>query len=115
MVSGLNSNFIIASMDSDNKEFGELYMFNWTTFLIPLATLIVINIVGVIAGMSDALHSSHIAWGLLSVKVLFVLWVTVHLNPFLKGRLRKKNRTPVIAVMWSVLLGSVFLLCQLEF
>jgi len=74
-VSSLNTSFIIASKDSDNEEFGEFYM-GWTTLLIPPTTLLVINIVGVTKGVPDALQSK--AWDLLSVKVLFALWVKVH-------------------------------------
>jgi len=95
-VSSLNTSFIIASKDSDNEEFGEFYM-GWTTLLIPPTTLLVINIVGVTKGVPDALQIK--AWDLLSVKVLFALWVKVHLYPFLKGLLRRKNKTPAAVVM----------------
>ncbi|KAF9621845.1 hypothetical protein IFM89_028433 [Coptis chinensis] len=108
MLAGLDTNFTVTAKAAEDAEFGELYMIKWTTLLIPPTTLIVVNIVGVVAGFSDALNSGYEAWGPLFGKVFFAFWVILHLYPFLKGLMGRQNRTPTIVVLWSVLLASVF-------
>lgn len=108
MLAGLDTNFTVTAKASDDAEFGELYVFKWTTLLIPPTTLLVVNLVGVVAGFSDALNSGYEAWGPLFGKVFFAFWVILHLYPFLKGLMGRQNRTPTIVVLWSVLLASVF-------
>ncbi|KAJ6811932.1 cellulose synthase A catalytic subunit 4 [UDP-forming] [Iris pallida] len=108
MTAGLDTNFTVTAKASDDAEFGELYMIKWTTVLIPPTTLLVLNMVGVVAGFSDALNSGYEAWGPLFGKVFFAMWVIFHLYPFLKGLMGRQNRTPTIVVLWSVLLASVF-------
>ncbi|XAR66591.1 Cellulose synthase (UDP-forming) [Bertholletia excelsa] len=108
MIAGLDTNFTVTAKAADDTEFGELYIFKWTTVLIPPTTLIVVNIVGVVAGFSDALNKGYEAWGPLFGKIFFAFWVILHLYPFLKGLMGRQNRTPTIVVLWSVLLGSVF-------
>lgn len=108
MIAGLDTNFTVTAKASDDGDFGELYVFKWTTVLIPPTTLLVVNLVGVVAGFSDALNSGYEAWGPLFGKVFFAFWVILHLYPFLKGLMGRQNRTPTIVVLWSVLLASVF-------
>ncbi|RWW83252.1 hypothetical protein BHE74_00008249 [Ensete ventricosum] len=108
MLAGIDTNFTVTAKATDDAEFGELYVFKWTTVLIPPTTILVVNIVGVVAGFSDALNSGYEAWGPLFGKVFFALWVILHLYPFLKGLMGRQNRTPTIVVLWSVLLASVF-------
>ncbi|PKA56848.1 Cellulose synthase A catalytic subunit 8 [UDP-forming] [Apostasia shenzhenica] len=108
MLAGVDTNFTVTAKASDDAEFGELYVFKWTTLLIAPTTLLIVNLVGVVAGFSDALNSGYEAWGPLFGKVFFSLWVILHLYPFLKGLMGRQNRTPTIVVLWSVLLASVF-------
>ncbi|KAI3466756.1 hypothetical protein Pfo_023419 [Paulownia fortunei] len=108
MLAGLDTNFTVTAKSTDDTEFGELYVFKWTTVLIPPTTILIVNLVGVVAGFSDALNSGYGAWGPLFGKVFFAFWVILHLYPFLKGLMGKQNRTPTIVVLWSVLLASVF-------
>lgn len=108
MLAGLDTNFTVTAKAADDADFGELYIFKWTTLLIPPTTILIVNIVGVVAGFSDALNSGYEAWGPLFGKVFFSFWVIFHLYPFLKGLMGKQNRTPTIVVLWSVLLASVF-------
>ncbi|XAR58666.1 Cellulose synthase (UDP-forming) [Bertholletia excelsa] len=82
--------------------------FTWTTLLIPPTTLIILNMVGVVAGVSDAINNGYGTWGPLFGKLLFAFWVIVHLYPFLKGLMGRQNRTPTIVVLWSILLASIF-------
>nr|AAT09897.1 cellulose synthase [Populus tremula x Populus tremuloides] len=108
MLAGIDTNFTVTAKAAEDAEFGELYMVKWTTLLIPPTTLLIINIVGVVAGFSDALNKGYEAWGPLFGKVFFAFWVILHLYPFLKGLMGRQNRTPTIVVLWSVLLASVF-------
>ncbi|XP_047315298.1 cellulose synthase A catalytic subunit 8 [UDP-forming] isoform X2 [Impatiens glandulifera] len=108
MTVGLDTNFTVTAKAADDVDFGELYAFKWTTVLIPPTTIIIVNIVGVVAGFSDAMNKGYEAWGPLFGKVFFAFWVILHLYPFLKGLMGRQNRTPTIVVLWSVLLASVF-------
>ncbi|KVH89445.1 Cellulose synthase [Cynara cardunculus var. scolymus] len=108
MLAGVDTNFTVTTKAADDLEFGELYMIKWTTVLIPPTTLLVLNLVGVVAGFSDALNKGYEAWGPLFGKVFFAFWVILHLYPFLKGLMGRQNRTPTIVILWSVLLASVF-------
>ncbi|XP_028764804.1 cellulose synthase A catalytic subunit 8 [UDP-forming] [Neltuma alba] len=108
MLAGIDTNFTVTAKAADDAEFGELYIVKWTTVLIPPTTLIVVNLVGVVAGFSDALSGGYETWGPLFGKVFFAFWVIFHLYPFLKGLMGRQNRTPTIVILWSVLLASVF-------
>ncbi|KAF3452931.1 hypothetical protein FNV43_RR03364 [Rhamnella rubrinervis] len=108
VLAGIDTNFTVTSKATDDEEFGELYAFKWTTLLIPPTTILVINLVGVVAGISDAINNGYQSWGPLFGKLFFAFWVIVHLYPFLKGLMGRQNRTPTIVVIWSVLLASIF-------
>lgn len=108
VLAGIDTNFTVTAKASDDNEFGELYAFKWTTLLIPPTTLLVINLVGIVAGFSDALNNGYQSWGPLFGKLFFSVWVILHLYPFLKGLMGRQNRTPTIVVLWSILLASIF-------
>ncbi|CDP03783.1 unnamed protein product [Coffea canephora] len=108
VLAGVDTNFTVTAKAAEDTEFGELYMFKWTTLLIPPTTLIILNMVGVVAGVSDAINNGYTSWGPLFGKLFFSFWVIVHLYPFLKGLMGRQNRTPTIVVLWSVLLASIF-------
>ncbi|GMH20150.1 hypothetical protein Nepgr_021991 [Nepenthes gracilis] len=109
VLAGIDTNFTVTSKASDEDgDFAELYMFKWTTLLIPPTTLLIINLVGVVAGVSYAINSGYQSWGPLFGKLFFAFWVIVHLYPFLKGLMGRQNRTPTIVVVWSILLASIF-------
>ncbi|CAH9079422.1 unnamed protein product [Cuscuta europaea] len=109
MIAGIDTNFTVTAKGAaEDTEFGDLYIFKWTTVLIPPTTILIVNLVGVVAGFSDALNSGYESWGPLFGKVFFAFWVIFHLYPFLKGLMGRQNRTPTVVVLWSVLLASVF-------
>jgi hypothetical protein len=59
---------------------------------VPPATLIIINMVGIVAGVSDAVNNNgHGSWGPLFGKLFFSFWVIVHLYPFLKGLMGRQK------------------------
>ncbi|XWS47022.1 hypothetical protein CRYUN_Cryun14cG0117900 [Craigia yunnanensis] len=108
VLAGVDTNFTVTAKAAEDTEFGDLYLFKWTTLLIPPTTLIILNMVGVVAGVSDAINNGYGSWGPLFGKLFFAFWVILHLYPFLKGLMGRQNRTPTIVVLWSVLLASIF-------
>ncbi|KAE8729365.1 putative cellulose synthase A catalytic subunit 3 [Hibiscus syriacus] len=108
VLAGVNTNFTVTSKGGDDGEFSELYLFKWTSLLIPPMTLLIINIIGVIVGISDAISNGYDSWGPLFGRLFFAIWVIVHLYPFLKGMMGKQDRLPTIIVVWSILLASIF-------
>ena len=109
VIAGIDTSFTVTSKATDeNDVFGELYAFKWTTLLIPPTTLIIINMVGIVAGISDAINNGYQSWGPLFGKLFFSIWVIMHLYPFLKGLMGRQNRTPTIVIVWSILLASIF-------
>ncbi|GFS44994.1 cellulose synthase 1 [Actinidia rufa] len=109
VLAGIDTNFTVTSKASDEDgDFAELYVFKWTSLLIPPTTVLIFNLVGIVAGVSYAINSGYQSWGPLFGKLFFAIWVIVHLYPFLKGLLGRQNRTPTIVIVWSILLASIF-------
>ncbi|XP_076894277.1 cellulose synthase A catalytic subunit 2 [UDP-forming]-like [Bidens hawaiensis] len=108
VLAGVNTNFTVTSKGGDDGDFAELYLFKWTTLLLPPLTLLIINIIGVIVGISDAISNGYESWGPLFGRLFFAIWVILHLYPFLKGMMGKQNSVPTILIVWSILLASIF-------
>ncbi|KAL3638938.1 Cellulose synthase A catalytic subunit 6 [UDP-forming] [Castilleja foliolosa] len=108
VLAGVNTNFTVTSKAADDGEFSDLYLFKWTSLLIPPMTLMIINIIGVAVGISDAINNGYESWGPLFGRLFFAIWVILHLYPFLKGFMGKQDRLPTIIVVWSILLASIF-------
>ncbi|KAG5047676.1 hypothetical protein JHK86_017082 [Glycine max] len=107
VLAGVKTNFIVASK-VDDKEHSNMFALKWTTLLIIPTTLLVLNIIAVVAGVSYAINNGFESWGPLLGKLLFSLWVILHLYPFLKGMIGRHNRTPTIVLVWAILLASFF-------
>ncbi|CAL9145528.1 unnamed protein product [Musa hybrid cultivar] len=107
VLAGVETNFTVTSKGGDDGEFAELYLFKWTSLLIPPMTLLILNIIGVVAGISNAISNGYESWGPLFGKLFFAFWVIVHLYPFLKGMMGKQDRVPTIVIVWSILLASI--------
>ncbi|KAI3981854.1 hypothetical protein MKX01_017271 [Papaver californicum] len=110
VLAGVNTNFTVTSKGADDGEYSELYLFKWTSLLIPPLTLLIINIIGVVVGISDAINTGYDSWGPLFGKLLFAFWVIVHLYPFLKGMMGKQDKLPTIIIVWAILLSSILTL-----
>ncbi|XP_006351001.1 cellulose synthase A catalytic subunit 5 [UDP-forming] [Solanum tuberosum] len=110
VLAGVETRFTVTTKAGDDGEFSELYMFKWTSLLIPPTTLLIMNIVGVVVGISDAINNGYDSWGPLFGRLFFALWVIIHLYPFLKGLMGRQERTPTIVIVWSILLASVLTL-----
>lgn len=109
VIAGVNTNFTtVTSKSGSGSGSSELYALKWTTLLIPPTTLLIINLIAIVVGVSKALNNAYVTWGPLFGKLLFAFWVIVHLYPFLKGLLGRQHRTPTIVIVWSIFLGSIF-------
>ncbi|XP_057454077.1 probable cellulose synthase A catalytic subunit 3 [UDP-forming] isoform X2 [Lotus japonicus] len=107
-LTGVNINFIVTPKVDDDKEHSEMFALKFTTLLIIPTTLLILNIIAVVAGVSHAINNGIASWGPLLGKLLFSLLVILHLYPFLKGMTGRHNRTPTIVLVWSILLASFF-------
>ncbi|TKY49829.1 cellulose synthase A catalytic subunit 5 of UDP-forming [Spatholobus suberectus] len=107
VLAGVNTNFIVTSK-VDDKEHSDMFALKWTALLIIPTTLLILNIIAVVAGVSYAINNGFESWGPLLGKLLFSLWVLLHLYPFLKGMIGRHNRTPTIVLVWAILLASFF-------
>lgn len=110
VMTGVNTKLNVESKATDDAEFSELYVFKWTSLLIPPTTLLIINIVGIFVGIADAINNHHESWITLFGKLFFALWVIIHLYPFLKGLMGRQRRIPTIVVVWSILLAAILTL-----
>lgn len=108
VLAGVNTNFTVTSKAADDGEFSELYLFKWTSLLVAPLTLFIINTIGVVVGVSDAISNGYDSWGPLFGRLFFAIWVIVHLYPFLKGFLGRQDKVPTILIVWSILLASIF-------
>ncbi|KAL8473748.1 hypothetical protein ACS0TY_029882 [Phlomoides rotata] len=110
VIAGVSTNFTVTSKGGDDGDFAELYIFKWTSLLIPPTTLLIMNIVGVVVGLADAINNGYDSWGPLFGRLFFAIWVIMHLYPFLKGLTGKQDRVPTVIVIWSILLASILTL-----
>ena len=110
VLAGVDTNFTVTSKAADDGEFSDLYLFKWTSLLIPPTTLLIINMIGIVVGISDAISNGYDSWGPLFGRLFFALWVVIHLYPFLKGLLGKQDRMPTIIIVWSILIASILTL-----
>jgi cellulose synthase A len=107
VLAGVNTNFTVTSKGGDDGDFSELYLFKWTSLLIPPLTLLVLNLIGFVVGISDAISNGYESWGPLFGRLFFAIWVIVHLYPFLKGMMGRQSGVPTIIIVWSILLASI--------
>ena len=107
VLAGVKTNFIVASK-VDDKEHSNMFALKWTTLLIIPTILLTLNIIVGVVEVSYVINNGFESWGPLLGKLLFSLWVILHLYPFLKGMIGRHNRTPTIVLVWAILLASFF-------
>jgi cellulose synthase A len=108
VLGGVDTKFTVTLKGAHDSKFSELYEFKWTWLLVPPTILILINVVGVLAGVSNAITVGYESWGPLLGKLFFAFWVLLHLYPFLKGVMGKQERVPTLVVVLSVVLAAIF-------
>ena len=108
VLAGIDTNFTVTAKQTDDGEFAELYVFKWTSLLIPPLFLLIINFLGIVSGIAIAINSGDGGWGQLFGKMFFAFWVIIHLYPFMKGLGGRSSRMPTIVIVWATLLASIF-------
>ncbi|KAM1346362.1 hypothetical protein ACFX13_036417 [Malus domestica] len=59
VLTGVDTAFRVTSKAAKDAEFRELYLFEWTSLLVPPPTLPILNMVGVFAGVSGAIKNGY--------------------------------------------------------
>ncbi|XVE62370.1 hypothetical protein DITRI_Ditri06bG0113000 [Diplodiscus trichospermus] len=108
VITGADTSSFVTSKVRDDGEVSERYALQWTTLLIPPTTLLIINMIGVVVGIANAINYGYDSWGPFFGRFFFAFWVIIHLYPFLKGLVGRENRTPTIIIVWSVVLAAIF-------
>lgn len=111
LITGIEASLIVKSKPREyhnHTDCSQLFSLNWTTLLIIPSTLLILNLIAIVAGVSYAINNGFESWGPLLGKLFFAFWVILHLYPFLKGMVGRQNRTPTIVIVWSILLASFF-------
>ncbi|CAI5512230.1 unnamed protein product [Closterium sp. Naga37s-1] len=108
VLAGIDTNFTVTAKQAEDGEYAELYLFKWTSLLIPPLFLLIINFLGIVCGVATAMNTGDGNWGPLFGRLFFSFWVIMHLYPFMKGLGGRNQAIPTIVIVWSVLLASIF-------
>eukprot|EP00850_Spirogloea_muscicola_P008695 SM000047S16834 [mRNA] locus=s47:235725:242330:+ [translate_table: standard] len=105
---GIEIAFTVTSKGANSLDnhVDELHTFQFSWLLLPAVIVGLLNILGVIIGFARAFNTTSAVrdWGQLLGKLAFSLWVLVHLYPFGKGLLGRREKVPTIIFVWAVLL-----------
>lgn len=108
VIAGIEISFTLTSKsggDDVDDEFSDLYVFKWTSLMIPPCTIIMVNLIAIGVGVSRTIYSDTPQWSNLLGGVFFSFWVLAHLYPFAKGLMGRRGKTPTIIYVWSGLLS----------
>ncbi|KAK4751687.1 hypothetical protein SAY87_020485 [Trapa incisa] len=108
VLAGIEISFTLTSKsagEDEDDEFADLYIFKWTSLMIPPVTIMMVNLIGIAVAFCRTIYSSNPQWSKLIGGVFFSFWVLAHLYPFAKGLMGRRGRTPTIVFVWSGLLA----------
>ncbi|GLT91271.1 hypothetical protein SLE2022_091670 [Rubroshorea leprosula] len=108
VIAGIEISFTLTSKsagDDVDDEFADLYIFKWTSLMIPPLTIIMVNLIAIAVAVCRTIYSTSPAWSKLIGGVFFSVWVLVHLYPFAKGLMGKRGKTPTVIYIWSGLVA----------
>ncbi|KAI4311546.1 hypothetical protein MLD38_036432 [Melastoma candidum] len=108
VLAGIDISFTLTSKsagDENDDEFADLYIFKWTSLMIPPITIIFTNLIAIGVAVFRTVYSSSAKWSQLLGGVFFSFWVLAHLYPFAKGLMGRRGRTPTIVYVWSGLIA----------
>ena len=103
---GLNTRSNTLMKTHDENSAIEFYKFKWTSLLILPTTLILINLWVVVTMIFSIVVHGYGSFG----PLFFSSNVIVHLYPFLKGLLVQKHNISIVAILWSLILATLFCL-----
>ncbi|CAI9087038.1 OLC1v1021002C1 [Oldenlandia corymbosa var. corymbosa] len=112
VIAGIEISFTLTSKsagggDDEVDEFADLYIFKWTSLMIPPITIMLVNLIAIAVGISRTIYSVIPQWSRLLGGVFFSFWVLAHLYPFAKGLMGRRGRTPTIVFVWSGLVAII--------
>ncbi|GLU05362.1 hypothetical protein SLE2022_224640 [Rubroshorea leprosula] len=108
VIAGIEISFTLTSKsagDDVDDEFADLYIFKWTSLMIPPLTIIMVNLIAIAVAVCRTIYSSTPEWSKLLGGVFFSFWVLVHLYPFAKGLMGRRGKTPTVIYIWSGLIA----------
>ncbi|KAI4369912.1 hypothetical protein MLD38_018306 [Melastoma candidum] len=108
VLAGIEISFTLTSKsagDENDDDFADLYIFKWTSLMIPPITIIFTNLIAIGVAVFRTVYSSSAQWSQLLGGVFFSFWVLAHLYPFAKGLMGRRGRTPTIVYVWSGLIA----------
>ncbi|XP_062030288.1 cellulose synthase-like protein D3 [Rosa rugosa] len=108
VIAGIEISFTLTSKsggDDIDDEFVDLYIFKWTSLMIPPITIMMTNLIGIAIAVCRTVYSVIPQWSKLLGGVFFSFWVLAHLYPFAKGLMGRRGKTPTIVFVWSGLMA----------
>ncbi|KAF4401739.1 hypothetical protein G4B88_000787 [Cannabis sativa] len=108
VIAGIEISFTLTSKsggDDLNDEYADLYIFKWSSLMVPPITIMMINLIGIAVAVCRTIYSVIPEWSSLLGGVFFSFWVLAHLYPFAKGLMGRRGRTPTIVFVWSGLVA----------
>ncbi|XWS49507.1 hypothetical protein CRYUN_Cryun12cG0009000 [Craigia yunnanensis] len=108
VLAGIEISFTLTSKsagDDVDDDFADLYIFKWTSLMIPPLTIIMVNLIAIAYGICHTIYSTVPEWSHLLGGVFFSFWVLAHLYPFAKGLMGRRGKTPTIVFVWSGLIA----------
>uniref|UniRef100_A0A7N0TTC7 Uncharacterized protein n=1 Tax=Kalanchoe fedtschenkoi TaxID=63787 RepID=A0A7N0TTC7_KALFE len=111
LIAGVEISFTLttksATGEDGDDEFGDLYLFKWTSLMCLPLSIILVNLFAITVGVSRTIYSPYPQWSKLVGGVFFSTWVLSHLYPFAKGLMGKRGKIPTIVYLWSGLISII--------
>ena len=108
VIAGIEISFTLTSKSAGEDEddiYADLYLVKWTSLFIMPLTIIIVNLVAIVIGLSRTIYSVIPQWTKLFGGLFFSFWVLCHMYPFAKGFLGRRGRVPTIIYVWSGLVS----------
>uniref|UniRef100_A0A0E0AUC6 Uncharacterized protein n=1 Tax=Oryza glumipatula TaxID=40148 RepID=A0A0E0AUC6_9ORYZ len=108
VMAGIEISFTLtakAAADDNEDIYADLYIVKWSSLLIPPITIGMVNIIAIAFAFARTIYSDNPRWGKFIGGGFFSFWVLAHLNPFAKGLMGRRGKTPTIVFVWSGLLS----------
>lgn len=108
VIAGIEISFTLTSKSANEDEddaYADLYVVKWTSLFIMPLTIIVVNLVAIVIGISRTIYSVIPQWNKLLGGCFFSFWVLAHMYPFAKGLMGRRGRVPTIVYVWSGLVS----------
>ncbi|KAK7307337.1 hypothetical protein VNO77_40299 [Canavalia gladiata] len=108
VMAGIEISFTLTSKssgDDENDEFADLYIFKWTSLMLPPIIIMMLNVIAIAVAVSRTIYSDNPKWSSLLGGVFFSFWVLAHLYPFAKGLMGRRGKASTIVFVWAGLIS----------